>query len=108
MEYEEIPYNGKTIKLFNSYKARRLEEEGETYEEYKIRQAAIKSYMKNRKNMKHVAQILIPKMDKESMMDEPTPAARYLAKEYAKYQLTFLANTNEENLMMAVLQNQVV
>jgi len=48
------------------------------------------------------------KMEKESMMDEPTPAAKYLAKEYAKYQLTFLANSDkrENNLMLAVLQNQ--
>ena len=49
----------------------------------------------------------IPKMDKESMMDEPTSAAKYLAKEYAKYQLTFLANSKKDNMMLAVLQNQV-
>lgn len=47
-------------------------------------------------------------MDKESASYEPTSATRYIAKEYAKYQLSFLANSGkEENLKYAVLQNRV-
>lgn len=47
------------------------------------------------------------KLEKESSSGELTESAKYLAKEYAKYQLSFLANSkNEDNLLLAVLQNQ--
>jgi hypothetical protein len=51
-----------------------------------------------------------PEEQKEAMLiDEPSPEAKYLAKEYAKYQLTFLANNNkEDNILLAALQNQVI
>src|SRR6056297_3203868 len=81
MEYESIKYGDGHIKLFNSHKARRLEEHGETYEEYKIRQKAINSYMKNRKSMKHVATMLIPKMKENGELDlGPNNKPQYIGK----------------------------
>lgn len=64
MEYQEIKIGGETIKLYNSFKPERLEEE--TYQEYKYRRQAIANYIKSKdKNFKHVATMLLPELDEK-------------------------------------------
>jgi len=49
-----------------------------------------------------------PKIKKEAGQRKPGAEAQYLAKEYAKYQLSFLAGTNSNELLKLVaLNNQV-
>jgi hypothetical protein len=61
-EYSEVIYNGKKIKIYNSFKGERLPEE--TYEEYKVRRKAVKNYQKSKSKgaMKYVSSMLIPQM----------------------------------------------
>jgi hypothetical protein len=46
------------------------------------------------------------KIEKESNTGEPSMEAKILAREYAKYQLSFLARSKEENLKLAVLRKR--
>lgn len=70
VDYNEIEHEGQTYKIYNSFKPERLE--GETYEEYKLRRKAIKSYIKSKKNnFIHVSTMLLPLMvDGQVMLDK--------------------------------------
>jgi hypothetical protein len=47
--------------------------------------------------------------DKTASVGEPSAAARFLAKEYAKYQLSFLAGVNDDQYThLAALQNHAL
>ena len=47
--------------------------------------------------------------DKTASMGEPSAAARFLAKEYAKYQLSFLAGVNDDHYThLTALHNQAL
>jgi hypothetical protein len=50
-----------------------------------------------------------PESNKEASLQAPQASARVLAKEYAKYQLSFLAGAeSDEYVKLAALQNQLV
>jgi hypothetical protein len=61
MEYTEVDYEGEKIKIYNTIKPIRLEEE--TQVEYKLRRKAIKNYLKNKKTLIHPSVMLIPDTD---------------------------------------------
>ena len=67
-EFQEVEYEGKQLKLYQSLKAHKLTAketgaEAESQDEYNLRKIAMREYnkqAKKQKNWKHVSKVLIP------------------------------------------------
>jgi len=97
MEYTVIEHEGKDLKIYNTIKPQRVEEE--TQEEYKIRRKAIKNYLKNKEKVIHRSAMLIPKMNDDGEIEfdsqgKPTYIGKTKGVSYKK------ENKKEEHLTL--------
>lgn len=97
MEHTVIEYEGRELKIYNTIKPQRLEEE--TQEEYKVRRKAIKNYLKNKHNLIHRSAMLIPKMNADGEIEfdqqgKPTYVGKTKGVSYKK------ENKKEEHLTL--------